>query len=50
MRLSDPFNDGLLGENVQERLIEGLEAPFLESKAPVTGVDKGQYRKENKQK
>ena len=30
--------------------MEGLEDPLLESKTMVTGVDKGQHRKENKKK
>ena len=30
--------------------MEGLEATLLHSNAPVTGVDKGQHRKENKQR
>ena len=28
--------------------MEGLEAPLLDYKYPVTGVDEGQHRKENK--
>ena len=31
-------------------MTEGLEAPLLDSNALMTGVDKGQHRKENKQK
>ena len=31
-------------------MTEGIEAPLLESNDPVTGMDKGQHRKENKQK
>ena len=30
--------------------MDSLEAPLLDSNDPVMGVDKGQYRKENKQK
>ena len=45
VRLSDPFNDVLLEEKIQESVTEGLEAPLLDSNAPVTGVDKVQHRK-----
>ena len=50
MRLSDPINDRLLGAKIQKSVVEGLEAPFLDSNALVTGVDKGQHNKEKKRK
>ena len=50
VRLLDPFNDGLLGGKIRESVIEGMEALLLDLNAPVTGVDKGQHRKENNQK
>ena len=48
VRLLDPVNDGLLGEKIRKSVMEGLEAPLLDSNAPVMGVDKGQDCKENK--
>ena len=50
VRLSDPINYGLLGTKRQISVMEGLEAPLLDLNAPVTGVDKGQHRKENNRK
>ena len=50
VRILDPFNDRLLGEKSQESVMEGIEAPLLDLNYPVTGVDKGQHRKENKRK
>ena len=50
MRLSEPLNDGLLGKKIRKIAMEGLEAPFLESNVPVTGVDKVQNNKEYKLK
>ena len=50
VRLSDPINDGLLGGKIWKSAMEGMEDPLLESNTPVMGVNKGQHRKENKQK
>ena len=50
VKLLDPINDKLFGAKRRKSVMEGLEAPFLESNAPATGVDKVQHCKENKQK
>ena len=46
VRLLDPINEGLLREKIRKSVMEGLEAPLLDSNDPVKGVDKGQHRKE----
>ena len=50
VKLLDPVNDRLLGEKRQNSVMERLEAPLLDLKALVTGMDKGQNRKESKRK
>ena len=46
VRLSDPFNDGLLGGKIRKSAMEELEDLLLDSNVPVTGVDKGNHYKE----
>ena len=48
VRLLDPISAGLLGAKRRKSVMEGLDAPLLESNDPVTGVDKGHHCKENK--
>ena len=43
VRLSEPINDVLLGAKIRKSVMEGLEAPLLDSNAPVTAVDKVQH-------
>ena len=45
VRLSGPINDGLLGAKRKKSVMEGLEDPLLELKAPVRGVNNSQYCK-----